>query len=125
VRPACRGVALVLALAWSLSAAALLAETARPVPRKTPAKSAQTARPAVKPAGKAPAGKAGAASAKTAAPALTGQERLSAEAEYRLLQAELQIAKVDKPYLVFLWEPTPQIVVKLKGAVVAVYPLRL
>lgn len=120
--PARRGVrlALALALALSLSAAALQAETARPVPRKTPAKSAQVARPAAK-----PAGKAGAASAKTAPPALTGQERLRAEAEYRLLQAELQIAREDKPYLVFLWEPTPQIVVKLKGAVVAVYPLRL
>jgi hypothetical protein len=117
--------ALALALALVLSAAALPAETARPVPRKAPAKSAQVARPAAKPAGKAPAGKSGAASAKTAAPALTGQERLSAEAEYRLLQAELQIAKGDKPYLVFLWEPIPQIVVKLKGTVVAVYPLRL
>ena len=106
---------LALALALSLSAAALQAETARPAPRKAPAKSASTARPAAKTA----------APAKGAAPALSGPERLRAEAEYRLLQAELQIAKGDKPYLMLLWEPTPQIVVKLKGTVVAVYPLRL
>lgn len=106
-----RGVALALALAWTLCVAAPQTATAGPAAqRKAPARSAQGARPAAKPA---------------AAPALTGPERLRAEAEYRLLQAELKVAKGDKPYLLLQWEPAPQIVVKLKGAIVATYPLRI
>ncbi len=119
-RAARRGVALALALAWTLCAAAPQAATAGPVAqRKAPAKSAQGARPTAKPAARPTAGKSG------AAPALTGPERLRAEAEYRLLQAELKVAKGDKPYLLLQWEPAPQIVVKLKGAIVATYPLRI
>ena len=124
-RPARGGFALALALASTLAlsvgAGAPRAETARPAPRKAPARSV----PAASQAGMGAARKPAASAAKGAAPAMSGQERLRAEAEYQMLQAELQIAKGDKPYLVFQWEPQPQLLVKLKGAVVAAYPLRL
>ncbi len=104
-----------------MSATPLRAETTRPASRKTPAKSA----PAAPKTGRKAANKGRAASTSTAVIPASGPERQRAEVEYQMLQAELKLAKSDKPYLLFQWEPTPQMIVKLKGAVVAAYPLRL
>ncbi len=45
-------------------------------------------------------------------------ERQRAEADYAFLQAQLQLAQKDKPYLVFDWD-VPSADLMLKGAVVA------
>jgi len=50
--------------------------------------------------------------------------RQRAEVEYQLLQAELELAKQTRPYLVFDWQAS-ELVVKVKGAPVARFGLQV
>jgi hypothetical protein len=56
--------------------------------------------------------------------AASDTSRARAESQYELLQASLQLAQKDKPYLVFDWSG-PAVDVMLKGAVVAHCPMRV
>ncbi len=96
---------------------------AAPPARTAPAKPASAKPAAAKPAAGKPAAKA--APAPAAGAPRSGADRLREDGEYRLLQAELQVAQAAKPYLCFQWEAQPAVQVRVKGAVVASLPMRV
>jgi hypothetical protein len=56
--------------------------------------------------------------------AVSDTARARAESQYEFLQASLQLAQKDKPYLIFDWSG-PAVDVMLKGAIVAHCPMRV